>query len=181
MPELNTFRDYAKDVKSLSSLTAKGAAGAPIADYFFKIGPPWPAYAIPAATTVVELVCLVCIFHFCREKALEKLNRYMIVWVIVLCFSSFLYLGVTSSNTFRHPKTGDLIVKGFELTPDVKRVIGPNYTAEDALKGNSYDPEGVWSNRSITVMRLLLVAVWTLMFISLSSLLGMFVIAQQRT
>lgn len=180
MPRLTTFADYAKDFKSLYSVTAKGATLAPLTDYFLKIGPPWPAYAIPPATTIVELICLVCIFQFCLNKEKAKLSRYMIIWVIVFCLSSFLYLGFTSSYTFRQPKTGELMVKGFELTPDVRRVISPDYTSQDALKGNRYDPEGVWTNRSITAMRLSLVAIWLLMFISLSSFLGMFVVVQQQ-
>jgi hypothetical protein len=181
MPRLTTFSDYAKDFKSVYSVTAKGASAAPLADYFLKIGPPWPAYAIPPATTIVELICLVCIFQFFLKKEKAKLSQYLIISVIVFFLSSYLYLGMTSSYTFRQPKTGELMVKGFELTPEVKRVIGPDYPPEDALKGNRYDPEGVWTTRSITAMRLSLVAIWLLMFVSLSSFLGMFVVIQEST
>ena len=181
MAGLDEFKKFLGDFKSLSSLTAKGAAAAPLADYFLRLGPPWPAYAIPAATTVIELVSIVSVFQFFRHRPALKLNRDMIILIIVFCITSFLYLGMTSSYTFRHPKTRDLVVKGFELTPETRRVVGPAYTAEDALKGNRYDPEGVWTDRSITAMRLSLIAIWLIMFVSLSSFLGMFVIVQQRT
>jgi hypothetical protein len=178
---LTDFSKFIKDFTSLPAVAAKGGAAAPLLDYLVKIGPPWPPYAIPAATSLVELICLVCIFQFLVKKEIEKLNQYIIISLIMFCFFTFAYLWVFSTYTFRHPKTGELVVKGCILTPNSEQVIKPDFTVEDALKGNQYEPEGIWTSSSLTIMRLILVGFWVLMFISLSSFFGTFVIVQQKT
>ena len=178
---LDEFREVITDYKSLTSWTVSGAIVTPLTDFILKLGPPWPT-GVPAITSVAEFLSLTFIFHSWFTLSQAKLSRRLIIALIVLCLSFIVYLVLFSSYTFRHTKTRDLDVKGFELTEGVKKVMKefPDYTEDDALKGNQYDPEGVWTNRSITAMRIAILVTWLILFVSLSIFLGTFVMVQRR-
>lgn len=177
---LEEFREVLADFKSLTSWAVKGAVVAPLADFVLQVGAPWPQ-GVPVITSVLELIILICIFHFWFGKSHKQLTKKMKVLLIVLGVSFFGYLSLLDTYTFVNPATSKRYAKGFMVLPNVQRLIpGEFKTPEQVLSNSEYKEEEVWTAGSITAVRLSLLAIWLTMFASLSSLIGTFIMAQRR-
>jgi len=177
---LEEFREVIADVRSITSWTVNGAVVAPLADLVLHLGAPWPN-GVPIITSLVELICLICVFHFWVRKSLKKLTRRMVVALFVLLITFFGYLYLFDTYTFVNPATSKRYAKGFLLRPEIQALV-PDHIAspEQALSGLEYKEEEVWTLGSVTAVRLTLLAAWILMFTSLSAFIGTFVMAQRR-
>lgn len=174
---LDEFRAVLLDYKSISSWAMGGSVAVPLVDYVVHLGPPWPsASGVPIITSVVELLTLICVFHFWSRSNRKAVGRRMVGLIVLLCvfFAGYLYLN--SSFTFSSPVNGEKYVKGCELRPDVAPIITPDYSSNDALRDAEYKPEEVWTSSSITTMRLSVLCLWLCSFVSLSAAISSFVL-----
>jgi hypothetical protein len=177
---LEEFREVLADFKSLTSWAVKVAVGAPLADIALQVGAPWPQ-GIPVITSVVELLTLICVFHFWFDKSHKQLTKRMKVFLVILCVSFFGHLYLLDAYTFVNPATSNRYAKGFVVRSDVQRLIPSEFkTPEEVLSSSEYKEEEVWTAGSITAARLTLLAVWLTVFASLSGLIGTFIMAQRR-
>jgi uncharacterized surface protein with fasciclin (FAS1) repeats len=177
---LEEFREVVTDFKSLTSWTVNGAVVAPLADFALHVGAPWPD-GVPVITSVLELITLICVFHFWFGKSHKQLTKLIIVSLITVCVSFFSYLYLVDTYTFRNPATSKRYAKGFVVRPNVQRLIPAEFkTPEEVLHNSEYKEEEVWTAGSITAVRLVLLAVWLMMFGSLSALIATFIMAQRR-
>lgn len=177
---LEEFREVITDVRSLTSWAVGGAVAAPLFDFVLHLGAPWPT-GVPIITSLVELLSLICIFHFWFRKSQKKLTKRLVIALIILLVSFFSYLYLFDSYTFTNPATSKRYSKGFIVRPEIQALIpAPFESPEKALSGLEYKEEEVWTTGSITATRLLLLATWLLMFSSLSVFIGTFVMAQRR-
>ncbi|HEV7681208.1 MAG TPA: hypothetical protein VGO68_03725 [Pyrinomonadaceae bacterium] len=177
---LEEFREVLADFKSLTSWSVKAAVVAPIADLVFQVGAPWPQ-GVPVITSVVELIVLICVFHFWFGKSYKQLTKMMKVFLVVLGVSFFGYLYLLDAHTFVNPASSKRYAEGFIVLPNVQRMIPGGFkTADEVLRSYEYKEEEVWTAGSITAVRLTLLAVWLTMFASLSGLIGTFIMAQRR-
>ena len=178
---LKEFKEVVTDVKSLPSLVVNAAVVAPLADFVLHLGAPWPS-GVPVITSLVELITLICIFHFWFKKNQKQLRRLLIIWLILLIVSFFGYLYLFDTYTFVNPSSSKRYAKGYVVNPDVQELIPQHVkTPEEALVMIEYKEEQVWTLASITHIRLLLLFSWLLTFASLVGLIGTFVMAQRRT
>jgi hypothetical protein len=177
---LEEFREVITDFKSLTSWGVKGAVVAPLADLVVHIGAPWPQ-GVPVITSVLELITLICVFHFWFGKSYKQLTKKIKVFLIVLCVTFFGYLYLLDTYTFVNPASSKRYAKGFFVLPNVQRLIPSEFKSpEEVLSNSEYKEEEVWTAGSITAARLTLLAVWLTMFASLSGLIGTFIMAQRR-
>jgi hypothetical protein len=177
---LEEFREVLADFKSLTTVAVKGAVVAPLADFVLQVGAPWPQ-GVPVITSVVELLALICVFHFWFGRSYKQLTRRMQVFLVVLVVSFFGHLYLLDAYTFVSPATSKRYAKGFVVRPDVQRLIpGEFKTPEEVLSNSEYKEEEVWTAGSITAARLTLLAIWLTIFISLSGFIGTFIMAQRR-
>lgn len=187
MPQngIDEFKEVVGDFRSVTSLVAKGAVVAPFADILLRqfdsgIAPAWPS-GILIITSVAELVSLIFIFHFFFRTSRKKLNKIMLVAIVVLSITFVSYLFTFSRYTRTHPKTNKQIVLGYEpVTEDIGHLLAEGYTPDEALAGSEYAPEKIWTERSITYVRLIIVLLWLAAFISLAVFIGLFVMSQRR-
>lgn len=178
---LDEFRAALLDYKSISSWAMAGSVAVPLVDYVMRLGPPWPwAGGVPIITSVAELLTLICAFHFWSRSSRKGSSRQMVLLIVllVICFGAYLYCN--STYTFASPVDNEKHAKGFTLRPDVAPLIAPDYTPDDALESAEYRPEEVWTASSITIMRLTLLFLWLLSFISLSAAIASFVLYHRR-
>jgi len=177
---LEEFREVITDVRGITSWAVNGAVVAPLADLVLHLGAPWPT-GVPIITSLVELISLICVFHFWVRKSLKKLTRRMVIALAALLISFFGYLYLFDTYTFVNPATSKRYAKGFRVRPEIQALIPDQIKSpEEALSGLEYREEEVWTIGSITAVRLTLLAAWVLMFGSLSVFIGTFVMAQRR-
>lgn len=177
---LEEFREVIADFRGVTTWAVKGAVVAPLADLVLQVGAPWPP-GVPVITSIVELLTLICVFHFWFGRSHKQLTRRMVVFLVLMCVSFFAHLYLLDAYTFVSPATSKRYAKGFVVRPDVQALIPDEFkTPEEVLSGSEYKAEDVWTAGSITAARLTLLAVWLTMFASLSAFIGTFVMAQRR-
>ena len=176
---LSEFREVLSDFQQLKSLALKGAIAAPLIDIWLKLGPP-PPKAIGVFTTLVEFLALVWVFQFwsdTEERSLRVRMRGALCIFLIGLVSSLVLL---DRFTVSPGKGRDRVVEGYSLRPDVKRIVGESYTAEEALSGSEYDPDKVWTRESIALLRALITATWMATFSGFAVYLTVFIILQRR-
>ena len=176
---ISEFKAVLSDFQQLGSLALKGAIAAPLADIWFKLGPP-PAKAMGGLTALIQFVVVVFVFQFWFNSEERKLRFRMLIAlsVFVVCLLSSLMLldGFTVS-----PGVGrDRIIEGYSLRPDVKHLVNESYTPEQALTESEYDPDKVWTRGSIAVLRALITVTWMATFAGFAVYLTLFIILQRR-
>ena len=175
---LDEFRAALLDYKSISSWAMGGSVAVPLVDYVMRLGPPWPwAGGVPIITSVVELLTLICVFHFWSRSSRKSVSRRTVGLIILLVICVGVYLYHNSTFTFSSPGDGEKLVKGFTLRPDIAPLIPSDFpTADDVLESAEYRPEAVWTSSSITAMRLILLSLWLCSFVLLSATISSFVL-----
>lgn len=182
---IEEFKEVMTDFRSVTSLVAKGVVAAPFADILLRqfdvgISPPWPP-GVLIITSVAELLVLMALFNFFFRSKAKTLDRLMIAALLLLCVTFIGYLLLFSHFTEPHPKTQKLMVLGYEpLNEDVRQAFAEGYTNEQALEENEFTPTKVWTEASITNVRIGLLLAWLVVFITLSTFIGLFVMAQRR-
>jgi hypothetical protein len=178
---LDEFRAALLDYKNISSWAMAGSVAIPLVDYVMRLGPPWPwAGGVPIITAVVELLTLICAFHFWSRSSRKGSSRQIVVLIVLLLIFFGAYLYFNSTYTFSSPVDDEKHVKGFTIRPDVAPLITSDFTLDDALRSAEYRPEEVWTTSSITIMRLTLLFLWLVTFISLSASIASFVLYHRR-
>src|ERR1044072_3263683 len=129
---LEEFREVIADFKSLTSWSVKGAVVAPLADLVLHVGAPWPP-GVPVITSVLELLTLICVFHFWFGKSYKQLTKKIKVFLIVICVTFFGYLYLFDTYTFVNPASSKRYVKGFVVLPNVQRLIPSEFKTPEEV------------------------------------------------
>ena len=154
-----------------------GGVAVPLVDYLIQLGPPWPlAGGVPIITSIAELLTLMVVFHLWTRSTRKTVGRRLAFLIIALTIFFGAYLYLNSAKTYSSPVDDEKHVKGFTVRADVAPVITADYTTDDALRGNEYQANRVWTESSITAARLALLTLWLLNFIALSATIGLFVL-----
>ena len=176
---LDEFRAVIADYKSIGPWVLGGTVLVPLVDYVLRIGPPWPN-GIAILTSIAELLVLICVFHFWSTSGYRRVSRRMVISIVLLVVFGGVYLYLSSSYTFTAGASSDRFVKGIVPRPEVEPLLTPKFTADDALRSSGYNPQAVWTTASITAMRLILLSLWLVSFVFLSTTIASFVIYYRR-
>jgi len=178
---LDEFKKLLAEFRGLSAWAVGGAVAVPFAAALVDFSPPWPP-GIVLVTAVVELIALVFVFQFLKSAKRRSINRALIVSTAGLSIASVVYLILLSLYTYRVPTTGERFVKGYNCTPEAKAIFKDHCPdlGLDELRTAEYEAERLWTRRSLTLMRVTLVILWSAAFILLSLTLGAFIVYQMN-
>jgi hypothetical protein len=178
-PGLVGFKDLLKEFRGLSLWAVGGSIAVPFAAALAALSPPWPP-SIVLVTAVAELVALIYVYQFIKQARRKSIDRILAISGLLLIVFGAAYLAAVSIYTYETPTTKERFVKGYQCTPDAAAVF-KNKCPDlglDELKTAEYDADRLWSERSIAVVRLTLVALWLASFSALSVLIGSFLVYQ---
>jgi len=176
---MRAFLQVAGDFKRISSLAVKGVMTAPTVYAAMKLAPP-PSNTITIVTTALQLLSLVWVFQFwfsLKERSLRIKMRVAAAAFLVLSVASFVLIQQFTVPVGHSPEK---VVIGYEVKPAVQVLLNPTFGPLDALRSWEYDPDRVWTARSLATMRITIALVWVSTFVALTAYLGIFVILQRR-
>jgi hypothetical protein len=177
--QLREFGEVLADFRQLSSVTLKGVFIVPMATIWLNVAPP-PVSVTSVSTSTLELLAAIWVFQFWYKTPEPLLERRM--KIAILCFSLGLVCFLFLNQSFVvSPGSGqDRVIEGFSVRPDVAAVLNSTYRVEDALRDGEYDPQKVWTEQSIAIVKNALLLLWIFTFISLAVSLTIFVVLQKR-
>jgi hypothetical protein len=176
---LTEFRETLADFRQLGSIALKLAIAAPLADIGLKLGPP-PKNAVAILTSLMEFVAIVWVFYFWHDVQARKLSVRMKVALAVFCFGMVGSLVLFDRFTVLPGQGRERVIEGITLRSDVRPILGPSYTPEDALRDSEYDPDKVWTKWSVSMLRAIVTVGWLLTFVGLAVYLTTFILLQRR-
>ena len=173
------FKDLLKEFRGLSVWAVGGSVAVPFAAALAALSPPWPP-AIVLVTAVAELVALIYVYQFLKKARRKLIDRILAVSGMLLVVFGAAYLMTVSLYTYEVPTTKERFVKGYQCTADAVAVFKEKCPdlGLDELKTAEYTAARLWSERSIAITRLTLVALWLAAFTALSVLVGSFLVYQ---
>jgi hypothetical protein len=175
---LSSFFNFVSDFKGVASLLAKAALIAPFASLLLNIGPPWPTRtAVPALTSLCELLVLMYAFQFYTPLAKKRISTRLRAYFLQLILSFAAYISLYSFFVFK--AYGDRDVKGFIVQPAIKAKLEPGLTLEALLEGAEWDPLRIWEAWTVYSMRISLLLMWILFFVSIAGCIATFVVLQR--
>jgi hypothetical protein len=177
---LGGFKKVLREYRVLSA-SAVGSAAVPFVASVASLTPPWPK-GIVAVTSLVQLVTLILVYQFLERAPRRKINRIMAVTALLFFGFSVLYLASVSRFVYEAGPKHELRAKGYICTPMGLSMFGADCPDIDAslLRGVEYEPTAVWTPQSVRNVELILVFLWSCAFLSLSTLVGSFVVFQTR-
>jgi len=176
---LDDFKAVLKEYSNLAIWVAGGSVALPFIASFLSIIPPWPK-GLDVITAIFQLLTLILVFQTLSGSSRRKVSRNVII-LFVACFVTILaYIVVFISFTIYVPAAKRYIVVGYSCTSDAARVYTD--TCPDlgysALAGVAFDEFRLWTKGSITLVRTGLIGIWFVFFVSLSALVGSFLVFQ---
>lgn len=178
-PGLVGFKDLLKEFRGLSLWAFGGSIAVPFAAALAALSPPWPP-SIVLVTAVAEMVALIYVYQFLKKARRKSIDRILAISGLLLIVFGAAYLAAVSIYTYETPTTKERFVKGYQCTADAAAVFKDKCPdlGLDELKTAEYDADRLWSERSIAVVRMTLVALWLASFSALSVLIGSFLVYQ---
>jgi TIR domain len=160
----------ARFLRSPFPWTAAALLALPLGANLLALGPPWPPGAGPLAGVAAAFTFALVHERF-RALRPATWNRVAIASSVIFVAAVFTYLTATSVYVYQTPGK-ERFVKGFACTGEAMLVYKgkcPNL-GMDEIRNAEYEPETLWTSQSIALVRLLLDALWLLVFIALGAL-----------
>ncbi len=155
----------------------------PFAAAYGALTPPWPP-GVEIVTAMLEAVAFVLANHWLRPASRAAINRVIVATSIALAIASCAYMLAASVYIYQVPTTKERWVKGYACSQEAQLIYKDKcpHLGVDELRGAEYEAERLWSVQSIATVKVALVAMWLVAFISVATLIaGMLVHhAQQR-
>jgi hypothetical protein len=159
-PRENFWTSLAKVVQR-PSIWVLGAALAMPAVLSVTFAPPWPTH--PAIVTCVFVGFVLIAAYYLPHGSPRKLMNWMLMFAIaVAVLATCVYLLLFSQLTYVAPTTGERFAKGFVCTSDAKILYADKcpYLGLDELRGAEYSSERLWTNQSVTEVKVGLFVIW---------------------
>jgi len=176
---LSEFKETLADFRQMGSLALKLAIVAPLADIGLNMGLA-PKNSVAILTSLMEFIAIVWVFHFWHDAEARKLNARMKAGLVLFCLGLVGSLVLLERFTVPPGQGRERVIEGISIRPDVRLLLGPSYTAEDALRDSEYDPDKVWTSGSIAALRTVITVIWLFTFVSLAVYLTTFILLQRR-
>jgi hypothetical protein len=167
------------DFREIGSVAVKGAVAVPLVGIWTKLGPP-PDLTISILSSLSELLAIIWVFTFWYDQSGVSQKRRMKKALLFFCIGVIGSLALIEMFSIKPSPDRERVVEGFVLQPSVKPLLGPTYSAADALRDHEFDSTEVWTKASVTAIHTLMIVSWLATFVSLSVYLAIFVMAQRR-
>lgn len=182
---LDEFKQVLGEYKNLALWAAGASVVIPFVASFLAVIPPWPD-GLDVLTAVIQLGALVVAYQTFRNQA-EVVTTSVKLWASLGLVVLLLYLVVFSMFTVYDPGTSHSYVIGFQCSTGAQQLSDLHkfagvcpFLQYDDLRTAAFDASALWTKGSLTVMRVVLIALWFLMFICLAFLIGKFLVFQMR-
>jgi hypothetical protein len=177
---LERFKIAVKEYGGLGSL-AVGAGTIPFILAFASLAPPWPPTITPV-TAVVQLAVLILVYQKLNRSRKRVVDRVMVSSFCALFAASLIYVTVLLNFTYQLPDSSQRLPRGFFCTSIAQKQFPDScpFLARDELNEVEYVPSRLWTNQSMTAVQVTLLVLWMGAFISLTTLVGTFVVYQKR-
>jgi hypothetical protein len=159
---------------------AIGASAAPFAVAFAALAPPWPGIAL--LTAVAQLAVLILTYQLLKAGRRQVVNRVIVAAFVGLLLASTIYVTLFQLFTYQPPDSKERDVRGFFCT-QIAQSEYPNrcpFLGADELKEAGNVPNRLWTMESIAATHVTLLLSWILAFMLLTTLIGSFIVHQQR-
>ena len=177
--QLREFGEVLADFRQLSSVMLKGVFIVPMATIWLNVAPP-PVSVTSVSTSTLELLAAIWVFQFWYRTSEPLLERRMKIAILSFALGLICFLFLNQSFVVSPGSGQGRIIEGFNVRPDVAAVLNSNYRVEDALRDSEYDPQKVWTEQSIAIVKNVLLSLWIFTFICLAVSLTIFVVLQKR-
>lgn len=186
MTALDEFFKLLDDYKKTLAWALGSSAILPMVASFAGLAPIWPP-ASPLLTSLFTLIAIVFSFQFLRRAAKRRVNAAMIRALVGLVVFLIVYLILFDMFTYTLPTTGEIVHVGCgwsEMSQEVTDIYGidrnggcpGNY--ERIFASSSYNNTLVWNRAGLTGVKMGLALTWFGFFVSVSILLGAFLVFQ---
>jgi hypothetical protein len=175
------FWDFVKNQNDWRALLAKGAAATPLLGLLASVGPPWPDTKFVAIGTVLgQLLILVLVYVFVGGWGHLRLTQLVLGLVGCTVGMAITYLVLFATFTVPAPDHAHRVVVGYELRPEVKALYRDKAlpSDRDLLEQGGRKEDQVWTDSSLTVMRLVILLVWITLYAFVTSVFA--VVARLR-
>lgn len=179
---LDDFKALLKDVSGLSVWAIGAGVGAPFAAALTALAPPpWPK-SIALITSIMELIVLICVFQFFATALRQRVNRLMLLTIVLFAVAGSSYLVCYNRYTFEVPTNHARGVMGFVCTDEARLVYGEDCQDKpnEKLASAEYEASRIWKAWSIDRVTYALNGLWLFSFGALSFTIGLFVVFQSR-
>lgn len=166
----------------IAGLALAGGIFAPIVAEAAGIAPTYPA-SLPFITSLFMLLTLVLIFTFASGMARKPYRRLLLAAVLAFILSLGGYLYSYDRFQYRVPGSTEIVTLGCGWKSDARRVARqmkidpqgecPGEFAEILNEAENI-PDNIWAREGLGQIRLLLVALWLMIFVSLTAAIGAF-------
>jgi hypothetical protein len=170
------LRDYKK---LFASAVAIGAM--PFVAAISSLSPPWPEQIAPI-TAIAQLCVLILVFQLLQSSTKRTINKVMVFSFAALFAVSLGYLTLLLSFTTQLPEDKTRTARGFSCTYVAQSQYGDKcpFLGRDEMNEANYISTRLWTEGSITMVHVSLIASWTGAFMALACFVGSFVVFQQR-
>jgi hypothetical protein len=174
---LDAFRKFLQQYRRL--IAAGAASAVPLAAALVSLSPAWPS-GIAQVTAVAQLLVLALVFQLLRSARRHVVNRIMVRATIILCVLVPIYLMLIALFTYSEPISKTRFTKGFECTERAKQVFSKEcpFLGTDEIATAGYEEDTLWTTRSVSAVKSLIVVMWLACFAALSTVLGSFAVFQ---
>ena len=162
-----TIKDY---YKFLAAMTALASANA-VLDLVLAVGPPWPERN-GTVTLTVALTWVGLLWSFIHWRGASKTRIKRWFSRVSLCFIPLLFIYITLNSFFVYDTTKPTykVASGFIRRAATIRTMEkyPSMSIPELLEGAAYDPREIWEAWTVSVVEVLLLSSWILLFADLS-------------
>lgn len=148
------------------------AAAIPIAAHQAALSPPWPPGVVYLTLAVL---CATIISSIWILRAMPRLRPWIIAAAAaVLMGTASVYLFAVSTFTYQTPTTKERWAKGYVCTDDALLVYKQRcpQLGMDELRNAEFEAERLWTSRSVSIVRVSMLALWLLSFAMLGLLVS---------
>jgi hypothetical protein len=177
---IERFQKILGDFQNLS-VWAVGTGVVPFVAAFTSIAPPWPK-GIAAITAIGQLSVLIVVHQLLNRSPRRVINRVVVSSFCAVLVTSLIYVAILLNFTYVLNGSDARYPKGVICTHVAKAVYPDKcpFLGIDELKEAEYQADRLWTDISINAVSLSLLCVWLLAFMALATLVGSFVVYQQR-
>jgi hypothetical protein len=144
------------------------------------IGPPYPSVSVIAA--VVSVLCIAYVFLTLNGRAAYRIKRWTIRSGIVVLVVLPMYVLAERTLVYQtDPPNNVRRIRGFiPIGPDQEIYIKQKGSVKEALRGNDWESDGLFTESSKNISNLVILIGWNVLFSSLCIVIASFAIHQNR-
>ncbi|MEI8698160.1 hypothetical protein [Mesorhizobium sp. ISC15] len=177
---LDSFKEVLAEYRSLALWAGVSSVSIPFFAAFAGVAPPWPN-RIALMTAVFQLIGLILSFQLYYSAKRRVVTKAIIVMTLASCILLLLYIFLFSIFAVSVGGAQKYIIVGYECTTKAAATYGKECQGigYEELRAAQFNEFVIWTRMSIAVVRTALTSIWLAFFLSLSSVIALFLVFQR--